>query len=81
MMCKAQQEVFTYLNIKVTHQGGLDRHRAAVHMQVQHPSGFIGNVVVIVASQPEIAPLTYQVVDRGLVVQSLGFNLLSERSS
>ena len=58
-----------------------DRHQDAVHTQVQHPSGFAGNVVVVVASQPEIAPLTYQVVDRSLMVQSLGFNLLSERSS
>ena len=55
-------------------------HAAAVLMQVEHPSGFTGNAVVIVASQPEIAPLTYQVVDRSLMVQSLGFNLLSERS-
>lgn len=55
-------------------------HATAVLVQVEHPSGFTGNAVVIVASQPEIAPLTYQVVDRSLMVQSLGFNLLSERS-
>ena len=50
-------------------------------LQVQHPSGFAGDVVVSLPSHPETAPLTYQVVDRSLIVQSLGFNLCSESSS
>lgn len=55
--------------------------RKPVSLQVQHPSGFVGDVMVSLPSHPEIAPLTYEVVDRSLVVQSLGFNLCSESSS
>lgn len=46
-----------------------------------HPSGFVGDVVVTLPAHPEIAPLTYKVVARSLVVQSLGFNLCSANSS
>ena len=52
-----------------------------MHAQVQHLSGFVGDVVVSLPSHPEIPPLTYQVVARNLVVQSLGFNLCSASSS
>ncbi|CAK0785842.1 hypothetical protein CVIRNUC_009054 [Coccomyxa viridis] len=50
-------------------------------IEVQHPSGFVGDVVVSLPSHAEILPLTYQVMARNLVVQSLGFNLCSASSS
>ncbi len=53
---------------------------ALIVPQVQHPGGFEGDVEVSLPSHPEIAPLTYQVVNQGLVVQSLGFNLCSASS-
>jgi hypothetical protein len=44
-------------------------------MQVDHPAEYEGGVTVSLPAAARVAPLRYQVVDRPLVVQSLGFDL------
>lgn len=43
--------------------------------QVLHPAGFTGTVTVSLPAFPALQPLTYSVVSRDLVVQSLGFSI------
>lgn len=44
-------------------------------MQVTHPAGSQGNVTVALAGNTEVACLTYQLVQRNLVVESRGYNI------
>ncbi|CAL8471326.1 g10868 [Coccomyxa elongata] len=44
-------------------------------IEVLHPKGFTGTVTVSLPKLPALQPLTYNVVSRDLVVQSLGFSI------
>ncbi|BDA46711.1 Uncharacterized membrane protein YlbC at N-terminal half [Coccomyxa sp. Obi] len=44
-------------------------------IEVLHPAGFTGTVTVSLPKLPALQPLTYNVVSRDLVVQSLGFSI------
>ncbi|EIE19663.1 hypothetical protein COCSUDRAFT_58407 [Coccomyxa subellipsoidea C-169] len=48
---------------------------ATYMIEVLHPAGFTGTVTVSLPGLPALQPLTYSVVSRDLVVQSLGFSI------